>query len=330
MTQPPIIHARRLIETVCQIAGSRGLLTDPTRELRQHGLLKAIEIHDTAALFNWLIYALSFQGVSDRVAEAFIRKNGSVSWVSIADGLAKQPTCPKLQTYWTFESCNYNKTSRCCHEPEHIDRCPLPSHPLRNGRLNQTAYALHLFMRDIMQCDLVTWIDGRVAGTAASETAAEAIVGPLRNVFGVSDKVLTMSLATLLIGAKDVRPAWFAVGASMIAVDTLVHNFLHRTGILARFNAAHTYGPACYRSNSCADVIRLVSSQIDARRFNAKYPPLFPRFVQQAIWRYCAADGFDVCNGNLIRDVHPCQNRFCALYANCDRIALKSHIKSNI
>jgi hypothetical protein len=33
----------------------------------------------------------------------------------------------------------------------------------------------------------------------------------------------------------------------MIAIDTLVHNFLHRTGILHRFGADHAYGSACYR-----------------------------------------------------------------------------------
>ena len=33
----------------------------------------------------------------------------------------------------------------------------------------------------------------------------------------------------------------------MIAVDTLVHNFLHRTGILRRFRADHAYGLACYQ-----------------------------------------------------------------------------------
>jgi hypothetical protein len=34
---------------------------------------------------------------------------------------------------------------------------------------------------------------------------------------------------------------WIEVGGSMIAIDTLVHNFLHRTGILHRFNANHLY-----------------------------------------------------------------------------------------
>jgi hypothetical protein len=57
--------------------------------------------------------------------------------------------CPKLKTYWHFHGCRYNKLGRTCAEPDHISRCPLPTHDLRNGRLNQTAYSLYLFVRDI-------------------------------------------------------------------------------------------------------------------------------------------------------------------------------------
>jgi hypothetical protein len=49
-------------------------------------------------------------------------------------------------------------------------------------------------------------------------------------VFGVSDKVLTITLSSLLNGARKHRPIWFETGNVMIAIDTLVHNFLHRTG----------------------------------------------------------------------------------------------------
>jgi hypothetical protein len=101
---------------------------------------------------------------------------------------------------------------------------------------------------------------------------------------------------------------WLEVGVHLIAVDTLVHNFLHRTRILARFKAAHPYGPGCYRPGGCADIVRLVASQIDARQFNSSFPQVFPRFVQLAIWRYCSQQGFDVCNGNRIDDQHRCQN----------------------
>jgi hypothetical protein len=94
--------------------------------------------------------------------------------------------------------------------------------------------------------------------------SCNALIEPLRNVYGVADKVLAMALSGILIGAADVRPRWLEVGVHLIAVDTLVHNFLHRTGILSRFKAAHPYGSGCYRTGGCADIIRLVASQIDA------------------------------------------------------------------
>jgi len=39
-----------------------------------------------------------------------------------------------------------------------------------------------------------------------------------------------MALSSLLIGARKHRPVWFETGSVMIAIDTLVYNFLHRTG----------------------------------------------------------------------------------------------------
>ena len=85
--QTPISHAVGLFATACAIAGSRSLLTDTTREFRQRGLLQAIATKNTAALFGWLMEAVSFQGVSDQVAAAYLQKNGSVTWPDISAGL---------------------------------------------------------------------------------------------------------------------------------------------------------------------------------------------------------------------------------------------------
>jgi hypothetical protein len=46
--------------------------------------------------------------------------------------------------------------------------------------------------------------------------------------------------------------------------------------------------------------------------------------VQSAIWRYCAENGLDVCNGNRIDDDSRCDNGHCQLFRRCDRIALRS------
>ena len=132
-----------------------------------------------------------------------------------------------------------------------------------------------------------------------------------------------MALSAILIGAAELRPKWREVGVQLIAVDTLVHNFLARTGILRRFTASHPYGPGCYRPGGCADIIRLVASEIDARQFNRTFPTVFPRFVQLAIWRYCSQQGLDICNGNRVDDRHRCQNRHCRLYRLCYRLRLK-------
>jgi hypothetical protein len=39
---------------------------------------------------------------------------------------------------------------------------------------------------------------------------------------------LAMALSSMLLGAGNQRPLWFEVGATFVAVDTLVHNFLFR------------------------------------------------------------------------------------------------------
>ena len=317
-------HAVRLTHQVCCLAGSFDLL----EEFRDPALCAAVERHDTGALFDRLIYDFSFQGISDEIAVNYMAKHGQATWGSVHKNLERQQKCPKLQSYWHFHDCRYEKTSRTCAEPDHIATCPLPTHRLRNGHLNQIAYSLYLFIRDVADGDLVGWIDDRLeqANERPPDPLAQArnaLIEPLRNVYGVSDKVLAMALSDILFGAADVRPRWLEVGASMIAIDTLVHNFLHRTGILNRFDADHPYGAGCYRPGGCADIIRLVAEQIDARQFNRAFPQVFPRFVQLAVWRYCSQQGFDVCNGNRLDDRHRCQNRHCRLFGFCDRICLK-------
>jgi hypothetical protein len=319
-------HALELIHAVCCLAGRPSLIDDLRNELAQDGILAAIETHDTPKLFDWIVPAFSYQGIADAIASAYMDRHGGLTWADIAADLNTKPSCPKLQSYWHYHDCGYRKIAGTCNEPGHFSACPLPLHPLRNGRLNQTAYGLFLFVRDLADGDLVAWIDRRLteaddpADPDRTVTMGEAIVGPLRHVHGVSDKVLTMTLSCVLLGSP--KPLWTEAGAHMIAIDTLVHNFLHRTGILERLGAGHPYGLGCYQPNGCADIIRRVSAAIDARQFNRSFPTAFPRFVQHGIWRYCAQSWFDICNGNRIDDRQPCQNGYCRLYWRCDRKSL--------
>jgi hypothetical protein len=318
----------KLIERVCGLAGSLTFLDDIRAELKKAGIQNAVAKYDTPTIFDWLLEAFSYQGISDQVARNYMRQHGSASWSGITASLKGSPPCPLLQSHWHFDGCRYDKNSFTCSQPERIERCPLPRRRLRNGRLNQTAYSFYLFVRDIAGGNLVDWIDRRLEPESSDldllpsnlqDNPIERLLGPLRNVYGVSDKILAMTLSGLLLAASEGRPRWFEAGKAMIAIDTLVHNFLHRTGIPDDCGASHGYGVGCYGVGGCAEIIRAAASQIDASIFNTQYPTTFPRFVQHAIWRFCAADGLNICNGNRIDDTKRCEFNYCQLFSNCSR-----------
>jgi len=325
--QTPLDYAVGIVRHVCHVAGPTSFVENLRASQRRLGIVRAVGRHDTSALFSWLMTELSYQGIADRVAEAYLARHGNVVWADVAANLQRSNLCPKLATYSTFHRCDYIKSARTCANPSHLAACPLPTHPLRNGRLNQTAYSLHLFLRDVADGDLVGWIDQQLATTASARTgglsaARAALVEPMRSIYGVSDKLLAMALSALLMSSGR-RKAWFDVGTSFVVVDTLVHNFLHRTGILHRLTADHPYGAGCYRPGGCADVLYVIADNIDVSVLKPTYPRLFPRFVQGAIWRYCAENGLNVCNGNRIDDRDRCGNGYCRLYPVCDRVALQ-------
>ena len=134
---------------------------------------------------------LSYQGISDRVVDQFIDKHGQIDWQAAQD-IASQAPCPKLTSYWHFEGCNYQKVTATCARPDLISCCRLPRYALRNGRLNQTAASLYLFIRDIADGDLIGWLDGLLHEYAdqPAHGRCAALIEPMRNIYGVSHKVL--------------------------------------------------------------------------------------------------------------------------------------------
>jgi hypothetical protein len=170
-------HATRLIHRVCCLAGEPDLIDEIRTD--NAAIRSAIKERNTPALFDWLMAMLSYQGISDQVAYDYMEQHGRVTWRDIERDLASRPSCPKLQSYWQFHGCRYHKTSQTCAEPDHIAHCPLPTYTLRNGRLNQTAYSLYLFIRDIAEHDLVGWIEAQLASTATPMDANR--VGRMRH-----------------------------------------------------------------------------------------------------------------------------------------------------
>src|SRR5215207_2210659 len=317
-----------LLQSLCRIAGETGYFASLHPQPAYRSIAAAVRSHDTPALFDWLMEILSYQGVSDAIAWTYMNQHGRVAFSDLAQALRTQPSCPRLASYWHFHDCRFAKSAGTCAEPAHISACPLPTHDLRNGRLNQTAYALFLFLRDICDGDLVGWIDGQLQAVPDPsspdypERLGQAVIGPMRHVFGVSHKVLNMTFADLLIGADPNRSFWKQAGQHMVAIDTLIHNLLHRTGTLAQCEAEHAYGPACYAPQGCASIVRALASEIDARAFDPIFPATFPRFVQHALWAFCAQDELNVCNGNQIDDSQACEKVSCLVFESCARVPL--------
>lgn len=287
----------------------------------------AVKQKDSEGIFDWLIERFQYQGVSDVAASRFLYANGSATFMDLSSTLAGPTTCQKLSSYWAFSKCTYKRSGQTCNRPDCLPRCPVPVHQFRNGRLSQSAYSFFLFVRDVCEGDLVDWIDHRLAeaddGSVRRATLMrDAVLEPMTNIYGVSRKVLSMALSDLLLRADPERERWVTTGASMIAIDTLVHNFLVRTGILGRHGKKHSYGPACYGAGGCAEIVEMIADHVDARDFGSEYPRRFPRFIQWSIWLFCAQQGWNVCNGNTINDRQRCANVFCPVFRDCARVRL--------
>jgi hypothetical protein len=58
-------HATQLILRVCQLADSASFVDDARESLEAEGVREAVRTRNTAALFDWLVSILSYQGIAD-------------------------------------------------------------------------------------------------------------------------------------------------------------------------------------------------------------------------------------------------------------------------
>ena len=216
--EPPALdHAIRLIHQVCCLAGSFDLIKD----FRDQALCAAVDRHDTAALFDRLMHDFSFQGISDEIAANYMTRHGQATWRSVRKNLAKRPNLPEAaKPIGIFMLADTKKRA-----------APAPSlttlPPARCQLIGcETAISTRLPTASI--CLFATlpvaiwWAGSMISWTRRTillrrtrlAQGRTALIEPLRNVYGVSDKVLAMALSGILIGAADVRPKWLQVGAA--------------------------------------------------------------------------------------------------------------------
>jgi hypothetical protein len=269
--------------------------------------------------------------VSDGVAAAYLEEHGNARFDAVARQVKRGASvCRKLSAFGAFKSCGYVKSRSTCNNPRALPRCPVPTHDLRKGALNQSAFSLYLFIRDKADGDFVGFVD-RVLEAADRPghpdriaLMRKALVRELLQIYGIARKIIYMMLADFLTASDPDRPRWRETGESMIAVDTLVHNFLHRTGIHFRYGLRHAFGSTCYGPNGCERIIDELARSIDARQFNPEFSTYFPRFIEHTLWQFCAESKADICNGQNIDDRRRCVQHDCTVFSICGRVALRS------
>lgn len=173
--------------------------------MASEGLSVAVRLHDTGPIFDWIMGLVPLQGISDGIALRYSEQHGRARLGGILDQLALAPSCDRLTSYWHFAECDYQKTGPACAEPAHLAACPLPSLKLRKGTLNRAAYSLALFIRDVCDGDLVSWIDARLAQADPGINYPDrglllraAVLHPLCEIQGIGPKLWAMILADLL------------------------------------------------------------------------------------------------------------------------------------
>lgn len=313
-----------IIIDICKRYGPDDFFYEIDREFG----VKEINPRTTEGIFNWLMRQFSYQGISDEIADKFIEEHGNATYRQIVRRMNKlNRKCHKLKDFESFQNCGYKKSKQECDNQKLFSDCPLPKHDLRNGRLNQMAYSLYFFIRDKCGGNIMEYIDNFFMNYELTKQkniikAKNDFITELSPISGVSNKLINMAFGDFLIGFDRRKKRWLAVGANMIAVDSLVHNFFHRFGILKFYKSEHQASD-CYNENGCMSIIEKISKQIDCCEINPSYPTYFPRFIQYSIWRFCTQQYGDVCNGNNIKDDYPCENNACPYFKKCLKISIR-------
>ena len=143
-----------------------------------HNRTAAIDhaIRDTAAVFDWLIAALSYQGISDQIAYDYMEQHGYVRWNDINEKLARGATCPKLKSYWHFHGCGYSNSAG--HAPSQITsplaRCrPTTCVAHLNRRLSRESWLIAVQPISFMSRSISVCIRPSARSTPAWPAAAK-------------------------------------------------------------------------------------------------------------------------------------------------------------
>lgn len=106
-------------------------------------------------------------------------------------------------------------------------------------------FSLYFFLRDVCQNDFYRFIQTHFDKGKQAKSQVQDFIQTFSQVYNVGPKLIDMAFSHIYFTQY---PGWDyrRVGAEMVAIDTLVYNFLSRTGTLDEYKKPHKYGPACH------------------------------------------------------------------------------------
>jgi hypothetical protein len=212
------------------------LTNSPEVEAIIHQMIYGKPHHKSIDLYQYLVEAFLLSGSGDLSSQGYYAKQKHQPTFNRVKQAVNAAHCPKLATFETFTGCGYRKNNKC-NEPAFLSTCPLPTFDMKRGALNQMAFSLYLFLRDVAGRDFYTFTKDHFGQCQSADGTInellESFIGKVTTIANVGPKLAHMSLSCLFL---TTYPGWDyrVVGERMIAVDSLVHTFLHRTGILDR------------------------------------------------------------------------------------------------
>jgi hypothetical protein len=153
----------RLVSSLCELNKDFLKNVSSLRDILKNGAASNKE--KTRELFKPMMILFSYQGIADEKADKYWEKHGYITYLQITRKLNGEygRICTKLKDFGSFDRCGYIKgsikRSKTCSKSRALEKCPVPTHDLRKGSLNQTAYHFYFFLRDVCRGDLISYID---------------------------------------------------------------------------------------------------------------------------------------------------------------------------
>jgi hypothetical protein len=303
---------KKLIESQLRLFAARFVNGHPELKDILQQMIHGTKATKSIKLYQFLMEAFLYTGGSDQSNYSHYRKQKVKPSFNRIKKALLAAECPKLVSFDSYIDCGYRKTARTCNKPDLLETCPLPKFDMKRGGLNQMVFSLYFFLRDICQNDFYQFVkDHFDQGKQQVKERVQGFIETFSQVYNVGPKLVDMAFSHLFF-TQYLGWDYRAVGAEMVAIDTLVHNFLQRTGTLDEYKKPHKYGVACHTQKGCLGAIEEIAQEIDCREYNPNYPTYFPRLVQLYIWAYCSVPGENICNGNKCKEGKP--NRECDFY----------------